>query len=477
MKLVQLFKTPNAFYAFDAPMGKMIEVSEELYKYLETNQTGTEDAPEEFKLYSSQGFFRAESPVKQISHPYTKILDTYVERKLSKITLQLTQQCNFRCNYCIYSEDHSKMQRSHSNKKMDFSVAKKAVDFLWEHSVDSPDANIGFYGGEPLLVFDLIKQVIEYSKELFYGKLITYNITTNGSLLEDDVVDYLVENGVSLMISLDGPKSIHDSNRHFANGRGTYDDVMAKIQRIKERHPAYWKDIQYSMVMDPANDFDEISKICNEESIVSKNVTASMLDQDYDGIVPEASDEYIRNYEYGLFLAYLAHWKRYPEDKVSPISLHRVESSLGQMYHIDMMGALRDMDVPAGPCVPGMMRLFIDVDGQLFPCERVSEQSDAMKIGHLDSGFEAEKVRQLIEVGQITEEACRNCWCFRLCNQCAKKADEGNDNLSSAARLRYCKYSRSDAYNKLQEYLFVHEVPEYYKEQIRLDEEWGKSES
>ena len=92
----------------------------------------------------------------------------------------------------------------------------------------------------------------------------------------------------------------------------------------------------------------------------------------------------------------------------------------------------------------------------------MSEQSDAMKIGHLDSGFEAEKVRQLIEVGQITEEACRNCWCFRLCNQCAKKADEGNDNLSSAARLRYCKYSRSDAYNKLQEYLFVHEVPEYY---------------
>lgn len=469
MKLVQLFKTPNAFYAFDAPMGKIIDVSEELYKYLEANQTGTEEAPEEFNTLRAQGFFSAESPVKQIAHPYTPIIDTYMDRKLSKITLQLTQQCNFRCNYCIYSEDHNKMQRSHSNKKMDFTVAKKAVDFLWEHSIDSPDVNIGFYGGEPLLEFDLIKRIIEYSKKIFYGKTITYSITTNGSLLESDVVDYLVENGVSLMISLDGPKSIHDSNRHFANGRGTYDDVMEKIRRIKERHPDYWKEIQYSMVMDPANDFNEINSICQEESIVPKNVVASMLDREYDGIFSEASDEYIRNYEYSIFLAYLAHWKRYSEDKVSPISLRRVESNFGQMYHIDMLGALREIDVPSGPCVPGMMRLFCDVDGQLFPCERVSEQSDAMKIGHLDSGFEIEKIRQLIEVSKITAEACKNCWCFRFCGQCAKKADEGKSNLSSETRLKYCTSSKSEAYNKIYEYILACEVYEYYKEQVRVD--------
>ncbi len=318
--------------------------------------------------------------------------------------------------------------------------------------------------------FDLVQQVVEYSKKVFWGKRLTYNLTTNGSLLEDDIVDYLVQNNVSLMISLDGPKTIHDRNRRFGNGEGTYDVVMAKIQRIKERYPDYWKDIQYSMVMDPANDFEEICRVCKDQTIVPQNLMASIVDYDYDGTIAETSEEYIQNSEYSFFLALLARWKRYPEEKVPAISNLMVKNIFGQLYHIDMMGELNENDVPAGPCIPGAMRMFVDVDGHIFPCERVSEQSEAMRIGHIDSGFEMTKVQRLLEVGKLTEDVCKDCWCFRLCDQCAKKADSGEEDLSAEGRMRYCKYSRAQAYNKFREYILAHEVPVYYKEQIRKKE-------
>lgn len=466
VKLIRLFKTPNAYYAFDAVKGKLIEIQKESYEYLK-KENGLEGVTRELLEFQEQGFFSGKSPVKRISHPYADVLDVYMKRKVAKITLQVTQQCNFRCTYCIYSENHNLQQRNHSNRRMDFRVAKRAVDFLWEHSIDSSDVNIGFYGGEPLLNFDLVRQVVEYSKKIFYGKVLTYNITTNGSLLEDNIVDFLKENHVSLMISLDGPKSIHDHNRRFGNGEGTYDVVMSKIQRIRERHPDYWESIQYSMVMDPVNDFAEISGICQNEVIVPQKLFASLIDMDYDNAVAEVSEIYVENFQYSMFLAFLAYWNRYPEEKVSAISIKQVETILGQLYHIDMMGELREADIPAGPCIPGAMRMFVDVDGQIFPCERVSEQSEAMKIGNIGSGFDLDKVRQLLEVGKLTEDNCKDCWCFRMCNQCAKKADGGKGELMSQARLRYCINSMREAYIKLREYILIQEVPVYYKEQIR----------
>lgn len=315
--------------------------------------------------------------------------------------------------------------------------------------------------------FDLVRRVVEYSKNVLYGKKLTYSMTTNGSLLEDEVVDYLKENNINLMISLDGPKSIHDRNRRLGDGRGTYDFVMAKIQRIWERYPDYWKEIQYSMVMDPSNDFEEITRICQNEMIVPQNVMASVVDVEFDDTELKVSEKYLENSEYSLFLAYLAYWNRYPEEKASAISMMRVKNMMGQMYHIDMMGELRETDIPSGPCIPGTMRMFVDVDGQIFPCERVSERSEVMRIGHVDSGFEIDKVRQILEIGKLTEDSCKNCWAFRLCDQCVKRADTGNGKLSPEARLQYCRYSKAQAYKKLQEYLLAQEIPVYYKNQVR----------
>jgi len=192
--MIALFQTPNNNYFFDANKDEMISISYESYQYLNDIQKGNDiskaEVPGELSELMEKGYLKSESVVKEIRHVYTDYLKIFLERKVPKITLQVTQDCNLRCKYCIYSEEHSQGQRSHSTKTMSWESAKRAIDFLREHSVDSPNVNVGLYGGEPLLEFDLVKKIVEYSKECFEGKELTFNMTTNGTLLTDEMILY-----------------------------------------------------------------------------------------------------------------------------------------------------------------------------------------------------------------------------------------------------------------------------------------------
>ena len=96
-------------------------------------------------------------------------------------------------------------------------------------------------------------------------------------------------------------------------------------------------------------------------------------------------------------------------------------SAVKDYEQIESGAALRRIDAPSGPCIPGQLRLFVNVHEQLFPCERVSERSPAMCIGTLDDGFNLENAQKILNVGKLTEESCKNCWCFRYCTLCAKR--------------------------------------------------------
>jgi len=278
---------------------------------------------------------------------------------------------------------------------MSWEVAKKAVDFLWEHSVDSKRVNVGFYGGEPLLEFPLIQRVVEYCMDRFSGKELTFNITTNGTLLSDEIIRYFQVHDVSMMISLDGPKEINDQNRIFADGGGTCDAVMERIARLREIAPEYAKRLQISMVMDPVNSFDCINAIFLEGDALDKlSIMPAIVEREYDGEAITFSEDYSLKSEYQRFLAILAYWQRFPKDKVSPIARNSVTSALSDNIKIDESTSLCSIDAPSGPCVPGQLRLFVDVSGRLFPCERVSESSPAMCIGRYRKSLSAFECRQ-----------------------------------------------------------------------------------
>ena len=137
-------------------------------------------------IHSECGYLSSAN-VKQIEHPLSNLSEHLLARGLEKMTLQVTQNCNLRCKYCIYSEVSNLSQRSHNENAMSFETAKNAIDFFGVHSRDKKQVAIGFYGGEPLLEFQLIKDAVSYAKKIFEGKDLSFHITTNATLMTDEM--------------------------------------------------------------------------------------------------------------------------------------------------------------------------------------------------------------------------------------------------------------------------------------------------
>lgn len=474
---IKLFQTPINFYLLDVNKNDIIPISENSFQYLRAvlaDGKEREKMPQEVIELKNQGYLATESAVKEVRHPATDFLDLFVERKVGSITLQLTQNCNFRCKYCPYTEKPNSRHRTHSAKKMSQKIALAAVDFLWDHSTDSPRVNISFYGGEPLLEFPLIKHVIYYSEARFLGKELFFNITTNGTLLTPEIILFFQKHNVSLMISLDGPQEINDQNRVFANGRGTFQAVMKQIALVRQVTPKYAKTLQVSMVIDPQNDFDCINRIFLEETdFDALSIQPSLVDHEFDDQETTYKEEFLWKYQYQQFLALLAYFKRFPEKEISPIAKRVIALAETDFETVGRGAGLMQVDAPSGPCIPGKMRLFVDVSGKLFPCERVSETSSAMCIGTLQAGIDISKANHILNVAQLTELECRHCWCFRYCTQCAKKADDGSALLSAKSRLAHCDETRSMVESKILQLLLLKEGPFYYGNQMRVRDQKG----
>jgi uncharacterized protein len=472
---IKLFHTPNAGYFLDVNKDEILPISEGSFKYLNAvlldKDTGL-DMPEELAVLNSQGYLTNESAVKRVQHLYSQNLDTFLQRKVMHITLQLTQNCNFRCRYCVYSGPPNSRQRTHSNKRMSWQIAKDAVDFLWDHSVDTSRVDIGFYGGEPLLEFPLIKKVVDYSERRFFGKDLTFTMTTNGTLLTTEIIHFLRDHNVSLFISLDGPKEINDKNRVFADGRGTFALVIKQIELIKKVAPDYFKKLVINMVIDPMNKYDCINSIDIEGADLSElYLKPSIVSYDFANRKTSFSDDYVWKNEYQLFLAILSEFKRFPDKDLSPIAKKSISITKTAISRVAKGAALQEIDIPSGPCIPGQMRLFVDVSGKLFPCERVSEKSEAMCLGSIRDGFDIGKANHVLNAAELTQAECCRCWCFRYCLQCAKTADNESGVLSAATKLEHCKDSQASACANIYNFLMLKEIPFFYSNQIRTGQQ------
>ena len=475
---VILVESPKACYFFDAIKSELCEISEEskdcLTEYI-SETTQMPNLTSEIKWYLNNDYLSNQALTKEILHPYSEFLEEILNRKLQKMTLQLTQNCNLRCSYCIYSENNNSRQRAHSNERMSKKIAFSAVDFLCKHSVDSDHVNIGFYGGEPLLEFLLIKDIVKYAKKRFRDKSISFSITTNGTLLTKEVLDFLEKNDIKLMVSLDGPEEIHNRNRRFASGKGSFSSVMKNIKYLYDNYKEYSKHLQISMVIDPENNFDCHNEITLKGHLLYDTIISStFIDREYDNLETDISWTFEAQYEYHMFLALLANWGRYPEKEVSRISDNVIKKGIVDADATKEFLPVKTIDCPSGPCVPGQGRLFVTTKGRFLPCERVSELSPCMTIGSIHDGFDIESANKILNVAKITEDACKHCWAFRFCFLCAQKADENTRVFSRKKRLENCCLSKGAAIKKLRLRILLKEVPQYYWSQIKHREE-GRS--
>lgn len=437
--LIYSFENMDKYYFFDVNKNKIINVDEEIYQIINDPEEIRSSGHPVIQKLRDQGYL-SNNRVEEIKHSNGRMLDELLGYNLKKIILQVTQNCNFRCNYCVYSGSY--VNRVHSNKRMDFATAQKGIDFLIEHSKDAKDIDISFYGGEPLLEMNLIIQCMDYAIKAAEGKNVSFSLTTNGSLLNEANVKRLLGYNLRITVSMDGPQEIHDKHRTFAsNGCGTFNAVYDNIKRIVEKYPEIKKNLSFSMVMDPTAQFNCLDEfVASEEEFFNESaVIGSFVSNNYRNDRIQFSENFVGEWEYSKFKYLLFVLGKVSKANNSQLirAAYREHFEYISNSHRNI-APLAKQDHHSGPCVPGQIRLFMSTDAHFYPCERVSETSDIMRIGNIEEGFFFDKIEKLLNVGQLTEENCKECYAFRNCRVCASLSDDGNQ-LSKEAKLKACQ--------------------------------------
>lgn len=467
--LMELYKEK---YFYDVNTNGIVNISSELFDFLknltekklitkeqikkEYNDLSKE-CQSDIELLLKQGFLCDRNENVVFKHPETYSLEEFYKTNLNMMILQVTQNCNLRCKYCVYSGSY--VNRTHMNKRMNVETAITAIKFLYDHSLNSDSVTIGFYGGEPLLEYELIKQCVKYAEEIFAGKNLSFNMTSNATLLSKEIIKFLAYHKFNFTISLDGPANIQNKNRIFASSnKGTYDIVMERLELVKKICPDFIKNISFNAVIDLKQDVSCTSQffmtydLVKEIGVLGNYVDIDNLKEDDQDDIPP---EFYANSNYEVFKVYLNSCTDLLKGYEDSLYSFHLSALHNQMTDRNIYNKHNNCyDCPGGQCLPGIQRLFVNVDGKMFPCERVNEASDILCIGSVYEGFNIKKAKNLLNVAKISEYECKKCWCYKMCELCCGKA-ENNGMLDKRKRLSFCKTSKFSIEENIKNYIIL----------------------
>jgi len=436
----KIFKCGEGYYVYDRNYNTIITISEEEYNSLSGENNDKQKKEKVLSFFQNKGFLK-ESRLKVIEHPATYILDVFKNRHIQQLILQVTQDCNLRCSYCFYVNEKY-LGRRFSQKNMDFEIAKNAIDYFLKHSIASNEVVVSFYGGEPLLRMDLIKRCVDYISGKIENKSVSYALTTNGTLLNEENARYFYENNFDIMISLDGSKENHDKNRVFSNGKGSFDKIMKNIKVIKEKLPEFFDRIHFNCVIAPNTNYKRVREYIETDVLLkdSKFMTSFMQDN-YVSEEIEFDHNLLIDTYYGEFKVLLYFMGRIDSSDISILFEAEIVSFQRMVDSLELHAPMAEKNHHGGPCIAGVRRLFVDVRGDFYPCERVSEYSRLMKIGDINSGVDENKVNALINFGKISKEKCIRCWAFNHCRICSADVDD-LENFNTNMKNKRCEHTR-----------------------------------
>ena len=230
--MIHVFNYKDKNYIYDVGSGSLHECDKKTADYLKAKEEGqavdiTYITDEEIKEILSDV-----SALKDQGLLFKDEVKTYPMKsnEIKALCIHICHDCNFRCRYCFADEGayHSKRE------SMSFETAKKAVDFLIENSGKRKVLEMDFFGGEPLMNLDVLKQTVYYAKEAGAkaGKKFLFTTTTNALLLNDETIEFFNAEMENIVLSLDGRKEVHDAIRKSINGKGTFDLIIDKIKKF-----------------------------------------------------------------------------------------------------------------------------------------------------------------------------------------------------------------------------------------------------
>jgi uncharacterized protein len=368
------------------------------------------------------------------------------------MTLQVTEKCNLRCSYCPYSHSNGSKFRKHSERDMSIEIANLAIKFFNKHA--SLDTSIGFYGGEPFLNFDLVKYVMSEIGKFLPDWSGIPTITTNFTRYTPEIGDFLAENDFLSVISLDGPKELHDRYRKTANGNSTFDRIIANLIDLKDRHPDYVKKrISINTVLAPPLDLDAINEFFSvgigklkfaDFSISAANELNPMF---YPSICGGSS--YETNNMINDYLIDKLRCSRSPDDvKNAPLLLNGCLPIIERIKNINLPN--KEGHLKFRSCIPGD-KILVLIDGSISICDKC----ETLKIGHIKTEIDKDVTKKLVNDWQAAlGDSCLTCWASGFCRACYAAAWDGQK-LNADQLHQYCEDFRCKTEKWLETYLTI----------------------
>lgn len=325
---------------------------------------------------------------------------------IKALCLHVAHTCNLNCSYCFASQG-----KYHGDRAlMSLDVGKRALDFLIENSGTRRNLEVDFFGGEPLMNWDVVKQLVGYARkrEKETGKNFRFTLTTNGMLIDDDVIDFSNREMSNVVLSLDGRKEIHDRLRVDYAGNGSYDRIVPKFQEFVKRrgdgdyymrgtfthaNPDFLNDIKVMLDLG----FDKLSM---EPVVCAPGDEAALTEQD----LPVVFEQY---------------------EKLAELMLEREKAGKPFTFYHYMI------DLTGGPCIykrisgcgSGTEYMAVTPWGDLYPCHQfVGEEK--YKLGDIWNGVTAKDVQDEFACCNVyTRPDCADCWAKLYCSGgCAANA-------------------------------------------------------
>ena len=325
---------------------------------------------------------------------------------IKALCLHVAHTCNLTCDYCFAKQGNFCGERA----LMSFEVGKRAIDFLIENSGSRKNLEVDFFGGEPLMNFDVVKQIVAYARsiEKEHNKNFRFTLTTNGMLIDDDVIDFANRECHNVVLSLDGRKEVHDFLRKTASGKGSYDVIVPKFQKLVEsrggkgyymrgtfthNNPDFVNDILHMLDLG----FQELSM---EPVVCAPGDPYALTEKDMKIVC--------RQYEI-----------------LAEEMIKREKEGKGFTFYHYMI------DLTGGPCIykrisgcgSGTEYFAVTPWGDLYPCHQFVGE-EAYRMGDIWEGISNRELMDSFKLcNAYAREECRDCWAKLYCSGgCAANA-------------------------------------------------------
>ena len=394
----------NALFSIDESILTLLEQAGKTCEVAYKNLDCYFSLPEFYKLIR---IMEDKKLIKSCFSPRSKKDSPEPTIHLHSITLMISQECNLMCSYCYGSNNfHERMNL------MSEGLAIDAINFLLSNSGQNRDLTICFFGGEPLINFSLIKKIVTYCrKKETETKKFSFTMTSNGTILNNEIETYLQNNKIHLQISIDGNQEEHDKNRLFSDNSGTYETVIKNTESMRKNSCVSARATITNSNLNLISIFEHLENLGFDKVIMAPA----------NNLLTEENHAKLLEENLKLLDFFCSLIKNGEYEKACKLSSLR--SSLGKV-HLEGRCSYA--------CGAGSTMVAVDVNGDIYPCQRYVSMNN-YRMGNVKEN-EMENIKFLEEIHIDNHRQCSTCWAEYLCSGSCSYENlmaTGNVNIST----------------------------------------------